>query len=54
MDRRRTWDELSPERQAFWTEAVDLYEGETMADWWEILNECVAEDHSYETEGWPA
>ena len=40
---RRTWEELSPKEQAAYADAVDLLEGETMHDWWELYQDSLEE-----------
>ena len=50
-DRRRTWGELTPQKRAEY-DWVDLEPGETMGQWWELANDLIAEDGSYEMEGW--
>ena len=49
--RRRTWGELTPQEQALY-DWVDLEPDETMERWWELANDLIEEDGSYEAEGW--
>lgn len=49
--RRRKWSELTPQEQAEW-DWVDLEPGETMDQWWELANDLIEADGSYEDEGW--
>ena len=40
---RRAWDELDGGEKALY-DWVDLEDGETMADWWEVYQDALEED----------